>query len=122
MHSKYSFLSFSMHSLGSILSFSMLSLGSIKWNLSADASKSGSGRGRYAFIVPVVKMLKIDDFWDFLRGPPGEPQNPGSGRGRCALIIPVVKMDKIDDFLDHPTGPPTRGTHASGVKIKDIWG
>ena len=58
------------------------------------------------------------------RGPPvtGEPQNPGSGRGRCALIIPVVKMDKIDDFLNHPTGPPTRGTHASGVKIKDIGG
>ena len=72
MHSKYSFLSFSMHSLGSILSFSMLSLGSIKWNLNADASKSGSGRGRYAFIVPVVKMLKIDDFWDFQGGPSQE--------------------------------------------------
>ena len=102
----------------------MLSLGSIKWDLNADASKSGSGRGRYAFIVPVVKMLKIDDFWDFQGGGPvtGEPQNPGSGRGRCALIIPVVKMDKIDDFLNHPTGPSTRGTHASGVKINDIWG
>ena len=54
-----------------------------------------------------IDVLKID----FYRNP-----------FRCALIFPVVKMGKINDFLDHPTGPPTRGTHASGVNIKDIGG
>ena len=28
----------------------------------------GSGKGRYALIVPVLKMRKIYDFWDFLGG------------------------------------------------------
>ena len=31
-----------------------------------NASNPGSGKGRYALIVPVEKMRKIDDFWDFL--------------------------------------------------------